>query len=90
MPEPVSRFFLELLQLPTPCGEMKQKEEKEEKGEKVGKGRRRRSMHFHSQTPHLKTMLPGMTREETALAVRNGIASPSPFQTSLGDHTLPS
>lgn len=45
---------------------------------------------FLLPNPTLKTMLPGMTREETALAVRNGTASPSPFQTSLVDHTLPS
>lgn len=46
MPEPVSRFFLELLQLPTPCGEMKEK--REEKGEAEERERRRRNMHFHS------------------------------------------
>lgn len=87
MPEPVSRFFLELLQLPTPCSDMEKKEEKEEA---VERGRWGKKMHSHSQTLHLKTMLPGVTREETALALRNGIPSPSPFQTSLGDHTLPS
>lgn len=82
--ESVSRFFLELLQSLPLCEEMKE----EGKGVKVGVGRRM-NMHFHSQAPHLRR-LPGVTREETALAVRNGTVSPPPFQTSFEDHTLPS